>query len=411
MARRPRRRNWGTGTITTSGKRWALRWYENGRRRFKTYATRELAEKVLAKIVRDMAVGGAGLPRDYDESPNLDALATPWIERRKKTHRSAKDDRCRWKLHLGPAFGRMKPYEVNAATIRRFVEDKLAEGLNPTTVGHCIRQLSSLFADIVEAGHAPSNPVATLPRSTRRLYKSIYDTRSTPFLERPEDIRRLYLALPEPHNMIFIFGEQTGCRVGEILGMHWRDIDLPGRKIHVRQQMQDGKLCMLKDRESRIVPLATSLAPILEAWKLKTGGVGPLFTPSCPTRGGRPDLGSPAQFVRPHTVHKALAKALKACELPKMTLYQCTRHTFASQWVMNGGSMEELAKIMGHSSTSTTQHYAHLAPDFFGAKAFDRVAVDLSKPASVVLSLREVPAPLGQRMGRKQQDAAERKSA
>jgi integrase len=406
MARRPRRRNWGTGTITTSGKRWALRWYENGRRRFKTYATRDLAEKVLAKIVRDMAVGGAGLPRDYDESPNLDALATPWIERRKKTHRSAKDDRCRWKLHLGPAFGRMKPYEVNAATIRRFVEDKLAEGLNPTTVGHCIRQLSSLYADIVEAGHAPSNPVATLPRSTRRLYKSIYDTRSTPFLERPVDIRRLYLALPEPYSMIFIFGEQTGCRVGEILGMHWRDIDLPGRKIHVRQQMQDGKLCPLKDRESRIVPLQDSLTPILEEWKLKTGGVGPLFTPTHPTRGGRPDIGRPAQFVRPCTVHKALAAALAACELPKLTLYQATRHTFASQWVMNGGSMEMLSKILGHSSTSTTQHYAHLAPDFFGAKAFEMVAVDLTRPAGNVIDLAHTGGTLGQRIGRTRQDGA-----
>ena len=28
--------------------------------------------------------------------------------------------------------------------------------------------------------------------------------------------------------------------------------------------------------------------------------------------------------------------------------------------------MEMLAQIMGHSSTSTTQHYVHLAPDFFG---------------------------------------------
>ena len=217
--------------------------------------------------------------------------------------------------------------------------------------------------------------------------------------------------VPEPHNVIFIVGEQTGCRVGEILGMQWRDIDLPGRKIHVRQQMQDGKLCILKDRESRIVPLQDSLAPILEAWKLKTGGVGPLFTPSCPTRGGRPDLGSPAQFIRPGTIRKALAAALAACELPKMTLYQCTRHTFASQWVMNGGNLEVLAKIMGHSSTSTTQHYAHLAPDFFGAKAFDMVAVDLSKPASLVLSLRDVPGPLGQRMGRTQHDNAEEKSA
>jgi integrase len=55
--------------------------------------------------------------------------------------------------------------------------------------------------------------------------------------------------------------------------------DLPGRKIHVRQQMQDGRLCVLKDKESRIVPLATSLAPILEAWKLKTGGVGNCSSP------------------------------------------------------------------------------------------------------------------------------------
>jgi hypothetical protein len=44
MARKPRRRNWGAGTITQSGKRFGVRWYENGRRRFKTYATRELAE-------------------------------------------------------------------------------------------------------------------------------------------------------------------------------------------------------------------------------------------------------------------------------------------------------------------------------------------------------------------------------
>jgi hypothetical protein len=73
---------------------------------------------------------------------------------------------------------------------------------------------------------------------------------------------------------------------------------------------------------------------------------------------------------------------------------------------MNGGSLEVLAKTMGHLSTSTTQHYAHLAPDNFGANAFDMVTVDLSKPAAVVLSLRDVPGPLGQRMGRTQRDGA-----
>ena len=100
--RKPRRRNWGAGTITRSGKRWGVRFYVHGRRRHKTYATRELAEQVLAKIVQEMAVDDAGLHHDYSKSPNLKALAKAWLDRRLKAHRAAKDDGYRWKLHVGP---------------------------------------------------------------------------------------------------------------------------------------------------------------------------------------------------------------------------------------------------------------------------------------------------------------------
>jgi integrase len=168
---------------------------------------------------------------------------------------------------------------------------------------------------------------------------------------------------------------------------------------------------MLKDKESRIVPLSTTLAPILEAWKLKTGGQGALFAPAYPTRGGRPDIGTAPGFVRPQTVHKALKAALLKCGLPAMTLYECTRHTYASQWVMAGGSMEELARYLGHSSTSTTTHYAHLAPDYFGAKAHDMVAVDLARPAGDVVSISRSSGPLGHTMGTAQGDSEERKAA
>jgi integrase len=319
----------------------------------------------------------------------LDELAAPWLERRVQTHRAADDDRLRWKNHLSPVFGRMRPADLNAAKLRAFIEAKLAEGLAPTTVGHCIRHLSTFFEDVKEQGHVDVNPVSTLPRSTRRLYKSIYDTTSTPFLEHRADIERLYRALPEPHNVIFILGALTGCRVGELLGMQWRDIDFAAGKIHVRQQVQDGRLCQLKDKESRFVPLATDLLPVLEAWKLKTGGAGQLFRPAVHDRGGRPDLGTPPGFVRSHTVHKALREALASLGLPKLTLYQCTRHTYASQWSMAGGSLEELARYMGHASTSTTAHYSHLAPGFFGPKARDMVRVSLARPAGDVVSLRD----------------------
>jgi integrase len=406
---RKRKRTWGTGSLFERAGRWWIRWHEDGRRRAKSFPTEKLARAVLAKVVSDVAAGRAGMPKDCSDAPTLEELFTPWVERRAKTHRAASDDRLRWENHLSPVFGKMRAGDVNAAKLRAFIEAKLASGLAAQTVGHFVRLLSTFFEDVKEQGHVAVNPVSTLPRSTRRLYKSTYDVRSTPYLERTEDIGRLYRALPSPHNVIFFLGEQTGCRVGELLGMQWRDIDFAAGKIHVRQQVQDGRLCQLKDKESRFVPLTTDLLPVLEAWKLKTGGGGQLFRPAVPDRGGRPDLGALPGYVRPHTVHKALAEALKKCGLPKLTLYQITRHTYASQWVKAGGSLEELARYMGHSSTSTTQHYAHLAPDFFSSKARDMVRVDLAPPKGDVVRLAPagvVPVPFGTTTGTKHEDTA-----
>ncbi|WP_293267727.1 tyrosine-type recombinase/integrase [Neptunomonas sp.] len=40
------------------------------------------------------------------------------------------------------------------------------------------------------------------------------------------------------------------------------------------------------------------------------------------------------------------------------------RHSFASHFVMNGGSIVTLQRVLGHSSVKTTMRYAHLCPDF-----------------------------------------------
>ena len=414
MPRKPRRRTWGSGSLFERDGRWWIRWRENGRRRCKSFTSKETAEAALTKNVRDVEGDSEGLRRDYRQAPTLNELAKPWLERRAKSHRDSRACRCRWKLHLGPAFGWLRPNQVDAGKLRAFVEQKLTEGQSPTSVGHFIRHLSTFYADLIEQGHAPTNPVASLPRSTRRLYRSIYDTASTPFLETTAAIRRVFLAMPEPYNIMFAVGALAGLRTGEVLGLNWRDIDLEGRRIHVRQQMQEGRLCGLKDDEPRIVPLLVSLAPILTAWKLKSGGEGLLFKPAVSTRGGRPDLGSPPRFVRMHTPHKHLKKALAECGLPNITWYNATRHTFASQWVLAGNPIESLSKVMGHSSVVVTERYAHLRPDLFSEKLFDAISVDLSQPRGNVVSLPLVSAesaPLGHTMTTAQDDTQERKLA
>ena len=82
--------------------------------------------------------------------------------------------------------------------------------------------------------------------------------------------------------------------------------------------------------------------------------------------------------MREHTMHRNLRKALKASSLSeKLTWYQCTRHTFASHWVTNGRPIERLSLILGHSSVSTTERYAHLNPDLFTREDLSAIEVDL----------------------------------
>jgi integrase len=141
--------------------------------------------------------------------------------------------------------------------------------------------------------------------------------------------------------------------------------------------VQESKLVGLKDDEPRAVPVLDALLPVLQAHHARGAGQGLLFQPDRPgRRAGR--SGTRSRFMIPRTLHAALRGALRACKLPvEMTWYEATKHTFASQWVIGGGSMERLALILGHSSTEVTRRYAHLLPEHLGAQDRARLQVQL----------------------------------
>ncbi|MGP1242133.1 phage integrase [Serratia sp. CY37869] len=57
------------------------------------------------------------------------------------------------------------------------------------------------------------------------------------------------------------------------------------------------------------------------------------------------------------------AVARTGVELPDGQLTHVLRHTFASHFMMNGGNILVLQKILGHSDIKTTMRYAHFSPD------------------------------------------------
>ncbi|BDG04960.1 tyrosine-type recombinase/integrase [Anaeromyxobacter oryzae] len=359
MARHRKARAWGQGEVFELKASFGVRYRVNGRRQRKAgFATPEEAKRWLAMTLGEAARAGTGLAPDPRKVPTLGEVVDDFLAQRKKTHRAGEEDAGRWRLHLAPYFDHLRPSEVDTAAIRRFVLVKRAEGLSGGTIRIYTALLSSLFEELIEQGKATVNPIRGLPRSLRRLVRPEYDPKSTPFIERKEDLRRIFLALPEPWNVAFALSAFAGLRPGEALALRWASVDLPARRIHVRESI----LGPLKDKETRFVPILDPLLPVLRAWRLRTGGEGKVI-----------------EGVAPRSRHAALRRVLVKLGLARESLgwYEAGRHSFASQWAIAGGSIQKLQTILGHFSVRETERYAHLRPDLFPESDLATISLDL----------------------------------
>ena len=64
---------------------------------------------------------------------------------------------------------------------------------------------------------------------------------------------------------------------------------------------------------------------------------------------------------------KAFKAIVKASEIDGTLTWYNMRHDFASQLVMAGASLYTVKELMCHKNITTTQVYAHLAPDLKSA--------------------------------------------
>ncbi|RCW97059.1 MULTISPECIES: tyrosine-type recombinase/integrase [Kosakonia] len=106
-----------------------------------------------------------------------------------------------------------------------------------------------------------------------------------------------------------------------------------------RSQISAGKVTFVKTKgkRNRTIPLHPSLVAELPKKN------GALFTPC----------------------YYAFRNALERAEigLPPGQLTHVLRHTFASHFMMNGGNILVLQKILGHTDIKMTMRYAHFAPN------------------------------------------------
>ena len=89
-------------------------------------------------------------------------------------------------------------------------------------------------------------------------------------------------------------------------------------------------------------------------------------------------------------LYRDFAKAQKKSGLERKIRFHDMRHTFASQFMMSGGSLYDLQKILGHTKIEMTMRYAHLSADhlasainivsFSGITEYNITQIDSDRP-------------------------------
>jgi integrase len=311
------------------------------------------------------------LPSDLDTKRTFGTALKQWLKKLDEDgSRSSTEYAGRAELYLLPAFRDMPLIEIHRADVIRW-RDELGQKVTASTVNTVLGTLSSAFAFFIDRDWAEHNPC----HQVKRLKP---DPRVFPWLESTEAITRLLShCTPNIRNLIaFLVG--TGCRLDEALHLRWDDVDLEHRLVTVhrgRARVANGKERQgtTKSGKARRVPVFDSVLGVLKAMKLARGAQALLWPGANP---GKP-LGQAS-------VRKPFKAAIGRAGLPKELRLHDLRHTFASLFLIDGGDIFKLSRILGHHSVAITERtYAHLKPDAFEGD-YGRVAFRMPSEARVV---------------------------
>jgi len=248
--------------------------------------------------------------------------------------------------HLVPQFGDMQLRLITRESVQSFLAGKLRAGLAWKTVKH----IRTTFGTILRAAEADDllsdNPVhkTRLPRRGPISEKASIA---------PEKLLELLDALPEPSQSLAWLLALTGLRIGELLALRWRDVDLESGCVRVRQTVYEGQFDDPKTRRSRrTVPLGNRGVEILARRR-----PSPLDPEALVFASGR---------ATPLNRRNLLNRQLKpACERVGLAAanWHWLRHAHATMLDAVGAPLGTVQALLGHSSSEITREvYLHSLP-------------------------------------------------
>lgn len=297
------------------------------------------AARAEAKRLRRLVDNGADPRGDREESRDaptmselLDRFEKEYLPRKRPN--TIHNYKGMIKKHLRPHFGKfIKVADVEFADVDKLHQAVTAD--SPYAANRCVALLSRIFSMAIKWKMRSDNPAKSIernPESKRKRYLA------------GDELVRLTQALAETPDRqfttIIMLLVLTGARRGEVFGMRWADLVL-AKDAGVWTKLGS----TTKQRTDHIVPLSEPACQLLIAVK----------------ENSKSEFVFPGDGKSGHIVEikKGWAALLDRAKIKQLRVHDL-RHSFASQLVSSGASLELIGAMLGHASPTTTARYAHL---------------------------------------------------
>lgn len=259
------------------------------------------------------------------------------------------------RVHIRPFLGHLYLAEITAKKLRAF-KKQLSESLAAKTVRDILSYLHTLLKQAKQKGYTVY---------TKTLKTAVkWHEKEVPDFEEHQALSKRLRHSQKPVDMGILLAMSTGLRLGEVLGLRVKDIDLRASVLHVRvnrQRVYDPKTNTYPVREQtpktqkscRSIPLHPALKNAL-AHYLKNMGNPDKEKPLIANRQGR------AYDAR--TLQRRFQAVKKELGLKEGITFHSLRHSFATRALEAGADMRTVSDLLGHSSVAFTMNcYSHSA--------------------------------------------------
>lgn len=332
---------------------WQVRWYDvAGRRQSKTFDTYKEAQQATHQLLAEVNAAKQGLVPAPPPKKTFADLTHQWMTTRALHKRSGGDDASRLRAHLTPAFGKLQLQDITFERIEAFKAERTH--LSKQTLRHLLILLGSMLKLARRLGWLLVVPPIDKPSVRINEIDFAY-------LRTTEEVQRFLRAAKDEGidtYTLYTTAVYTGMRQGELAALRWECVHLDQGLITVSRSF-DGPT---KAGDVRFVPIMHVLLPVLRAWRLQCPG--PLVFPNA-----KGEMHQPKDRIFCERFRRVLdAAGFQRPESGRRAHYirfHDLRHTFASHWMMAGGDLFKLQRILGHKTTELTLRYAHLSPAAF----------------------------------------------